>query len=546
MATTDVEIEKPLVSGATDEPDAEQSATAPPLPEGYARVAPTRPQAPPLPVGYVRGTSTPATTNVAPKPAGPTATQTHDQGIVNGVVQYGKGLASSIGLPESGSEYRQAAEEASKINVPNVLRAIGGPAVDLAMQAYGSGKNYLKRLGEAGHEAYEAGQNIAEGGPILQNLAKPAASLVEANVGAVPFIGEPVVQAGKDIAAGNKAHAAGELTGAIGQIVVPELHEHIFPGEPAKLYATEVKQMESNVANLAKDREVAQTKYDAALAEHNKYTASHAQGIGSPEKVVKEVTKTKDARDAAVAHHELAKEALAKKIAAGPPKAAPKSVTAAPEVPAEQIEARPTLTKLGEKKSPYAVSPAHATTTIPQEPTAAPRPSYGRIALANDQGTMGKPLQLTEGTPEGPQVPKEGLPKIKMPEAAPARPETDEASLRALEAKKGVVTENTPKKVHELLKESLKTDADTNKNFPAAKVEEEPAKAPATEEPAAPARVKRAAEDRRQETTPVEEERRTGPRRNHAGIRVDEYGNPELSPDVQGHWQSSVFGEKAS
>ena len=50
--------------------------------------------------------------------------------------------------------------------------------------------------------------------------------------------------------------------------------------------------------------------------------------------------------------------------------------------------------------------------------------------------------------------------------------------------------------------------------------------------------------ERRQEEVPVEEERRVGPRRNAAGIRVDDQGNPELSPDLQGHWQNSVFGEK--
>ena len=340
---TDVEIPKPLSSGATDEPDAVQPATAPPLPAGYARGVQSH-QAitpPPLPQGYARGAAQVAPP--APKSAaGPTDLEKHDQGIVNAVGEYGSGLANSLGVPETGKDYKEAATEASKINPANVARWVGGPAVDLGLQAYGAGKNYLKRIGEAGHEAYEAGQNIAAGGPVLQNIAKPAASLVEANVGAVPFVGEPVVQAGKDIATGHKAHAAGELTGAIGQIALPELHEHLFPGEPAKLHATEVKQMESNVADLAKDREAAQSKYDAALAEHNKHAASHAQGIGSPEKVVKEVTKTKDALDEAVAHHELAKEALAKKVAAGPPKTAPAPAAAAPEVPAEQIEAKPT------------------------------------------------------------------------------------------------------------------------------------------------------------------------------------------------------------
>ena len=80
----------------------------------------------------------------------------------------------------------------------------------------------------------------------------------------------------------------------------------------------EVKQAEANVKALEADRATAQAAYDKALAEHNKHTASHAQGIQSPEKVVKELNKTKAALDEATAHHELAKEALASKVAAQP------------------------------------------------------------------------------------------------------------------------------------------------------------------------------------------------------------------------------------
>ena len=68
------------------------------------------------------------------------------------------------------------------------------------------------------------------------------------------------------------------------------------------------------------------------------------------------------------------------------------------------------------------------------------------------------------------------------------------------------------------------------KAAPAAKAEEVPAE-------------KRAGE-RRQAEVPVEDERRTGERRNDAGLRVDAEGNPTLSPDVEGHWQAGAFGEK--
>ena len=98
---------------------------------------------------------------------------------------------------------------------------------------------------------------------------------------------------------------------------------------------------------LKADRATAQAAYDNALAEHNKHAASHAQGIQSPEKVVKELNKTKAALDEATAHHELAKEDLARKVAAhragaagGTPEPAP-----APEVPTEAIEAQPSPLK---------------------------------------------------------------------------------------------------------------------------------------------------------------------------------------------------------
>jgi hypothetical protein len=264
----------------------------------------------------------------------------------------------------------------------------------------------------------------------------------------------------------------------------------------------EIKQAEENVQTLEKERKAAEAKHQAALAEHNKYQASHAQGINSPEKIVNEVNKAKKALDEAEAHHELAKEDLDNKKAAQPTllqqaagaagRAAGKvlpSRTPAPEVPAENIETapaeQPVLAQLGATgtakpalppinvKTPGQVQPE----TFPQEPKPTPRPSYGRIALAEDRGTMGTPKQLTEGTPIGPQMPKGGLPKINLPEPKPVeapKPATDEAALRALSAKKGEVVETPEKKVGRLLQEALKTEKEPKQGLPAAKAEESP------------------------------------------------------------------------
>jgi hypothetical protein len=238
----------------------------------------------------------------------------------------------------------------------------------------------------------------------------------------------------------------------------------------------EVKQAEANVDTLGKERDAAQAKLDAAKAKHQQYAASHQQGIGSPEKVVNEIKKAQDVYDEAEAHHELAKEDLAKKQASSTlPKqiggAAGRAISKvlptpapAPEVPAEHIEATPVLGKLGAKETPLpkigqTVSPAHATTTIPQEPTEAPKSSYGSLQLP-DGSPIGTQRLLAEGNPEGPQVPKGGLPKIKLPEEKPVAPKpvTDEGALRDLKATKGELVESPEKKVGRLLQEALKPE----------------------------------------------------------------------------------------
>jgi Protein of unknown function (DUF3293) len=379
----------------------------------------------------------------------------------------------------------------------------------------------------------------------------------------VPAIG-PLAMALEDQA------QKGDIGGALAQIAslyaaekgTGAVKEGIVDRAKAKVQeltkSPEVKQAEANVEATKKPLEAAQSKYDAAAAEHAKYSASHAQGIDSPKSVRSALDKAKEELDEAQAHHELAKEHLQKtqtaaqtvpqRVGEAAGRAAAKVLPtpkATPEVPTEQVEAAPTpkMKQLGAPepvkppvpainvKTPGQVQPE----TFPQEPKPLPRSPLGRIELANNQGTMGKPPLLTEGTPIGPKVPEGGLPKIKAPEApkveAP-KPVTDEAALRALSAKKGELVETPEKKIHRLLQEALKPEEPKAKiAVPETKASEE-----TTE--------KRKGTERRQEETPVAEERRVGSRRNAAGIRVDEEGNPEMSPDLQAHWQASAFGEK--
>ena len=438
------------------------------LPEG-ATLRPVTPPAPKIAPAAPKAAATPsAPMSAAPvaksvTPAGPTATEQHDQKIVNGVKDYAGGLANSVGLPESTEEYKQQAQESSALTPGNVLRTLGGPAGSMLESGYNLGKKYLKNIVGAGKEAYEAGQNIGAGQPILPNLAKPASALVEANVGAVPFVGAPTVQAGHDIAQGKYAHAAGELTGTVGQVSLPELQEH-FAKDPI------IKFHDEKVAE-------AQMALDKAKKPAEPYIHSAAQGIEPPAEMQKPIVKAQEKLDEAIGHRDLAKEAIAKQVQEARTHKTTPEPKAAPEVPAENIEAQPAKPQpaLGKIGAPQTVSPAHATTSIQRPLVDVPKPSYGRIALANDQGTMGTPKQLTEGTPEA-----TAAPAVKPAEAP--KPVTDEASLRSLEAKKGQVVENTPKKVGELLKQAL-TPGEMRKDAPttvekAPVAAEKPAEAP--------------------------------------------------------------------
>jgi hypothetical protein len=87
---------------------------------------------------------------------------------------------------------------------------------------------------------------------------------------------------------------------------------------------------------------------------------------------------------------------------------------------------------------------------------------------------------------EAPAAPKAGMPQMRLPEEAPKSgiPQmTDEAALRALEAKEGKVVTNPKKLVGEQLKEALKPGEAPKANEPAAPKANEPAAPKAKEEP---------------------------------------------------------------
>jgi len=293
---------------------------------------------------------------------------------------------------------------------------------------------------------------------------------------------------------------------------------HMLPEAPESLTEYGRSEKQINYSKRSADSAKAADAAAKAKAEADSYAASEADRPGStPQSVVSKAERTAKAAADAQYHADIAKEAWDKERTPKG-KAMTESTKTPKEVPAAQIQAKPAapppvaapvvpppaeaLGRLGTPKpamrpmnvkGPGEVQPE----TFPQTPTERPVVPQGQVPLANAQGRMGGTKMLPEmpqRLPEGEVLPAEQ--KAPAPVAPPKEPTTIEANAKQTKAAATKPIEN------------------------------------------------RVAEDRRQETAQVEEERRVGPRRNAAGIRVDEQGNPVMSPDVQTHWQSGVFGEK--
>ena len=130
---------------------------------------------------------------------------------------YFKRLGQSLGVPTSMAELESAH--------PSTAEKIGGPAVTVGKMLWNYGKTAVAGLEEGGKEAYEAGENIGKGQPVLPNIAKAGYAVAHADLQATHFIGPSIETAGQDVAAKNYQGAAGGLTGVIGQVVVPEVIE---------------------------------------------------------------------------------------------------------------------------------------------------------------------------------------------------------------------------------------------------------------------------------------------------------------------------------
>jgi hypothetical protein len=427
------------------------------------------------------------------------------------VAKVAGGALNSAGLPENNAEYTAAVNEMDNENpilhpsMKNIGRAVAGPALPAAEQVYSAGKGIYDTFRKAGHEAYEAGQNIAEGGKVMPNLAKPASALTSGLIGSIPVIGHAAVQGAEDIHNGEYAHAAGEYGGALAQVAAPELVGKLHPDAKLKFHNDAVA--------------MAQKELDAAKVPAANYEDSATQGMTPPDHIQKPIDKAQAKLDEAEMHRDLYKEAEAKRQA----DTKSKKLVPAPEIPAEQIEAmkRPGAPKPATTpenvKTPGQIRPERTAAEEPLQEK--PQVPVGQRQLPDAQGTVGTQKLLTrpelpveahaagtEPTPDwktkGPAAEaKPEQPEFPMvrPGEAPAAPKAEAKAAPKAEApapkpagmrdmnklkvneKGDVIDTSVPQdRLHSLLQQSLEPEA-PKANEPAApkaketpKAEEEP------------------------------------------------------------------------
>lgn len=130
-------------------------------------------------------------------------------------------FGSATGIPTSMAE----AEAAQ----PSLAEKILGPTATAAKGLINYGKRAYQGIKEGGKEAYEAGENIGRGGPILPNLGKAAYGWAHMQSQATPFIGPAMETASEDIVHGNYPGAAGGLAGVVTTVAAPKIIEEAGP-----------------------------------------------------------------------------------------------------------------------------------------------------------------------------------------------------------------------------------------------------------------------------------------------------------------------------
>lgn len=124
-----------------------------------------------------------------------------------------------LGLPSTMEEYRQMSEAARPKSITDwTLTAIGAqPIVTLGKMLGAYGQSLYQGAKQTGKEAYEAGYNVGEGGPVGANIGKVAAAATEFGLRDVlgPVGGGPLWAWGEDVSGENYTGAAGDAVSVL-------------------------------------------------------------------------------------------------------------------------------------------------------------------------------------------------------------------------------------------------------------------------------------------------------------------------------------------
>lgn len=167
-----------------------------------------------VPLDQPQGGNVPIPPGAILQPLDQQAQPPEQPGVIQRFVQR---LGQSLGIPTSADELKQAI---SPVTIGGIPIAPAGSGLG-ALVNYG--KTAYQGLKQGAKEAYEAGQNIGEGQPILPNLGKAAAGAMHGTLQSAPIGGPPLETYGQDISQGNYAGAAGGATGLAAQAFAPEL-----------------------------------------------------------------------------------------------------------------------------------------------------------------------------------------------------------------------------------------------------------------------------------------------------------------------------------
>lgn len=119
-----------------------------------------------------------------------------------------------LGLPSTMEEYSRMSEAARPKSIRDwVTGAIGAQPVVMFGKMLGAyGESLYQGARETGREAFEAGQNIGEGGPVGANIGKAGAAYTKFLLRDVagPVGGAPLWAWGEDVAGGNYSGATGD------------------------------------------------------------------------------------------------------------------------------------------------------------------------------------------------------------------------------------------------------------------------------------------------------------------------------------------------